>query len=162
MKLLLLNLILLVAFTSFSQNVKKSYDKFSGQTTFTTPIFGKGLAATTPVPIVARKYISQDSTVSYSINFTAMGYTPTVNGTGITVLFTDGTKLEFPEKISVSVNSGGNYEYNGFIMIKESELNVFSEKSVEGFKLYIYEGAFLFKSHAEKFRLNVSELIKSK
>ena len=121
MKITITFLFLLISFISFNQNIKKKYDKFSEETTYSTPLFGKG----------------------------------------VIILFTDGTKLEYPANISVSVNSGANYDYSSFLTLDEAAMKLFSEKTVEGFKLYIYEGKFLTKRKAEKFRINVGELLKS-
>jgi hypothetical protein len=158
---LLAFIILLITTNSFSQksSIEKSYDKFEGSTTFHTPYFGSGIAAQLEETMVAHKIITKDSLVSYFLSLNTQSSTIEVGKKGVIVLFTDGSKLEFPEaEISEKVGSAGYFKYSVFIKLDEATLKQFEEKQVEVFRLYIFEGRPLTPKKAQKFMLLIKEL----
>ena len=153
MKKLIL-LLLLVPLVSFGQSKKElkvinkavteiteETDKFDGSTTWRSPFFGKGLAATTAKRVVFIK-IKSDGKITTYLRLKTYGSTLNIGEKGFILLFQDGTKLEKPNaKVDAESDSGTAYwEYSTFTPISDEELEMFATKKVDSFRLYIYEG----------------------
>ena len=87
--------------------------------------------------ISINKYIKKDKT-TYYLYLRAIGSTAVVDGTGVIILFTDGTKMKKSSKIDVDVSKYG-YEYSSFIRLTDNELKIFSEKEIKKIRLYIFD-----------------------
>jgi hypothetical protein len=68
----------------------------------------------------------------------ADGETVNVNKTGVTLLFTDGTKWIKSVKIDVTTDKYG-YKYSAFIPLTTNDLTTFSTKRIWKFRLFIYD-----------------------
>jgi hypothetical protein len=148
---------------SQKSDIEKSYDKYEGTTSFHTPYYGGGLAAQLKETMVALKTITKDSTELYYISLNTQGSTAVAGKKGVIILFTDGSKLEFPDvNIDVKVGNAGYFEYSAFIKLDLNMLNQFENKQVEGFKLYIFEGRPLTAKKAQKFMTLIKELKEAK
>ena len=159
--LLYISICIQCTFTLFSQksDIDKSYDKYDGSTSFHTPYYGSGIAAQLEETMVAHKIITKDSAVVYYLSLNTQSSTLAVGKKGVIVLFTEGSKLEFPDtEIREKVGSAGYFKYSAYIKLDEDTLKQFEEKQVEGFKLYIFEGRPLTIKKAQKFMSLIKEL----
>jgi hypothetical protein len=88
------------------------------------------------------KVVRGEESIIY-LSLSTYGSTLNVLEKGATILFTDGTKLEFPDieirtKAHTRTNLSG-YDYSIFTRLTEEEIEMFSTKTVEYFKLYVYD-----------------------
>lgn len=83
------------------------------------------------------KYIRKTGTFYY-LWLDTHGSTVVVDGTGVIILFTDGTKWTNPEKIDVEADSKG-FEYHAFITLTQADLITFSTKKIKKIRLYIFD-----------------------
>ena len=120
-------------------SVKK--DKFNGTTTWSSPSFGSGIAATTAKRVKFIKVLDGVNTTTY-LSLTTYGATLNIGEKGLILLFQDGTKLEKPNaEVDSKSDSGTVYwEYSTFTRISDEELEMFASKKIDSFRLYIYEG----------------------
>ena len=85
--------------------------------------------------------ITEEGIVSYYLRVEQGGSTLNVDGTGLFLLFSDGTKWTKPnEKIDVGVGDNGNYIYSAFVSLTLEDLKIFSSKIITDNRLYIYDG----------------------
>jgi hypothetical protein len=114
-----------------SSKIEITVDDFSGEITLTSPI-GQSL--------LIEKIIRKDTV--YYLRLVTTGSTCVVDGKGLIVLFTDGTKWEKSDsEIDCEVGNGGDFDYSAFIQLSSKDLNLFSTKIVSKFKLYIFEAS---------------------
>jgi hypothetical protein len=79
-----------------------------------------------------------------------------VDGRGVYIIFTDGTKISFPkEKIDVDAGSDG-FRYTAFITLSASSIETFKKKTIAAFKLYIHEVNDIDIEWAERSRLQLN------
>ena len=77
---------------------------------------------------------------TYYLSLETRGSTLNYNGKGVIILFKDGTKwVKSEEKIDVKVVKGDGWGYRAFIILTEQDLQMFSTKEVDKFRLYIYD-----------------------
>ena len=157
MKKLFYTLLLIVPFLTFSQTKKElkviskaegdivmKVDKFEGTTTWDSPIFGTGIAATLQKSVRFIKTKSKDGLVRTYLSVSTNGLTLNTNEKGFILLFEDGTRFEKPgAEVDVDVADGGAWRYSVFIPITDEELDLFATKKIEGYKLYIYENNYM-------------------
>ena len=83
------------------------------------------------------KYITSEST-EYYLSLNTTGSTVVVDGTGVIILFTDGSKMTKPDEIGVKAGSNG-FNYSAFISLTQEDLDVLSTKQIKKFRLYIFD-----------------------
>ena len=146
--------ILLIPFITFAQSKKElkiiqkaaseitmEKDKYDGTTTWRSPFFGKGLAATTKKRVSFTRKLDKDGNISYYLSLTAYGLTLNTNKEGFILLFEDGSRLEKPKaEVDVKAETGSYWEYSVFVRLTKEELDMFANKKVDSFRIYIYEG----------------------
>lgn len=130
----------------YANDIKKEVDKYDGTTRWSTPLFGKGLKMMMKEPIKLIKTKDKDGNYITYLSLLAYGLTVNVDGTGATLLFEDGDRIENPDvEIDVDVETVAtgvaSYNYTAFFPIGDEELEKLATKNVDGFKLYIYENA---------------------
>mgnify|MGYP006141500169 CR=1 FL=1 len=142
---LTLSLLTIISFAQkknkYAKDIKVTTDKFDDSSTWRSPSFGKGIAATTKEQVSFIK-VKKDGNISTYISLTTYGSTLNVNLKGATILFTDGEKIEFPNaEIDVEATEV-SWEYSAFIRISEEDLDKLIDKDMDTFRLYIYDGYF--------------------
>ena len=128
--------------TKAMRDIEVVADKFDGTTTYRSPFFGKGIAATTAKRVRLIKTRGKDGKLTTYLKLTAYGASLNIDGKGYVLLFQDGTRLEDKAvKVDYESQSGTPYwEYSIFTRLTDEELEMFATKKVDSFKLYIYEG----------------------
>lgn len=135
--------------------IERRKDDFTGEINLNTPVIGNnGLS-----PVIIYKTI-KGSSVNYRLSLNTIGSTANVDGKGATILFDDGSKLEFATDIDVDVNESG-FKYSTYVVLNDTQLNVFKSKQVKKFRLYIYDKT-VESDFAEKFLTYLSCLIEAK
>lgn len=132
--------------STLCSRIERNVDDFTYEIKLNSPMTsGKSLS---PVTII--KTINKGVAVYY-LSLTTYGLTATVDGTGVIILFTDGTKWNNPTEIDVDATTDG-FRYSAFIPLTATDLDLFSSKIISKFRLYIYDKEI--KSiEAEKFTL---------
>lgn len=104
-------------------------DKFSSKVTTDTPInFEYSLTK-----------IEENGTNRIYLRLQSYGTTLNVGKTGLKILFSDGTIMEKPDvKINSNIGNGG-YTYSCFINLSKDDIEIFSNKTITDYSLYIYE-----------------------
>lgn len=133
----------LISSICFAQNVDEklcskievTIDKFSGDTTYTSPY--------KPGYMDIIHFVKVNGTTYMSLK--AYGSTLNVGQKGVIILLADGTKIEKPdEKIDADVNSStGGWDYSAFVRLDESDIEKMTKSSVTDFRLYIYDSKVL-------------------
>ena len=104
------------------------------------------------------KYIKK-GVVTYYLSL-EIGSSGIQRGSGVYILFTDGSKWSRPnEKVDITYRSG--FQNNVFIRINESDLNTFKTKTIKKYRLYIHDQE-VDKAEADKFKIYTSLVTKSK
>jgi hypothetical protein len=163
--LLLLATLLFVDANGQKPNLKREVDKITGAITIRSPYFGKGIAATTPLPLGINKVIQADGLTEYYLRLLTYGSTINIGASGVIVLFKDGSKIEYPNaSIKVDATTGNimSWQYSAFIPLNEQQVKLFSEKEVDMFRLYIYDGKPHYGSQAKKFMVNTQAILDAK
>ena len=107
-------------------SIIKDFDDIENQTHISTPYNS---------PVGLHKYIKNGRTVYY-LDLSIEGSTLT-RGTGVIVVFSDGTKWVKPIKVDVRYSSG--WQYSSWITLTTADLQVLKNKSIKKFRLYIYD-----------------------
>ncbi len=132
---------------SYTTNYVKQYlvrkvDEFTNEISISTPLESN-------TSIFITKNIKKNIAFYY-LNLSTIGRTLTYGGKGVKILFNDGTKWEKPyEKIYVNTTNGNGWQYSAFISLNQTDLNLFSNKVIKKFRLYIYDNYYL--GDTEKF-----------
>ena len=115
-----------------SKNIEKDVDDFTDDVTLRTPLMND---------MSITKSIKKGSIKpTYYLSLETRGSTLNYNGKGVIILFKDGTKwVRSEEKIDVKVVKGDGWGYRAFITLTEQDLQMFSTKEVDKFRLYIYD-----------------------
>jgi hypothetical protein len=114
--------------------IEKYIDEFTGEIKFSSPMFDNHNFLSTSVEKVINNAKTQ-----YFLSLTTHGSTAVVNGTGATILFTDGTKLiKSTAKVDVNVTSDG-FDYSVFMSLTPSDLALLKTKKIKKFRLYIFD-----------------------
>ncbi len=130
-------------YKKYAKEVTVSIDKFDSKTTWSTGgdadytnVQSKGEA----VSFYKVKEKKEDFTNTY-LSLKTNSSTLLVLKKGVIILFTDGEKIEFPrEEIDVKAIDEG-WQYSAFIRIDEEDLDKLINKSIDSFRLYIFDGS---------------------
>lgn len=122
----------------YCKNIKENFDEFSKTKEFDTPMLIDGRYS------LVRIYKKiQNKDVTYYLSLTAYGNTPVVDGKDVDIIFTDGTKWTRKCKINVEVNEDdveyNPYVYSAFIILTNNDLETFSLKKIDKYRLYIFD-----------------------
>jgi hypothetical protein len=130
----------------FCLKIEKEKDEFTNELKFSSPLMnGRQISA-----ITIYKHINNGKAVYY-LSLRTNGSTLTLNGTGVIILFQDGTKWTKASKIDVDAGSNG-FDYSAFITLTPTDITTFSTKEIKKFRLYIYDKE-VNSSDANRFRL---------
>ena len=154
MKKLFITTLLIIPFITFAQSKKElkiiqksvseitmEKDKFDGTTTWRSPFFGTGLLAYAKKKIRFTRTQEKDGNISYYLSLRTYGLSLYTNKEGFILLFEDGSRLEKPKaKVDVKSSQGGYWEYSVFVELSKEELDMFANKKVDSFRIYIYDG----------------------
>ena len=89
--------------------------------------------------VVFIKIIENKKSPTYYLSLTTHGETVNVDGKGVIILFTDGTKWTAPnETIDVEAETS-NFEYSAFASLTNADMITFQNKKIKKFRLYIYD-----------------------
>ena len=117
----------------YSSEISSRKDRLEDKITYSTP-YGEFVSFT--------KVVRGDEVDIY-LKLETYGSTLNVLEKGATILFTDGTQLKFPnidiETKAHTATSLSGYDYSIFKSLTAEEIEMFSTKTVEYFKLYIYD-----------------------
>lgn len=119
----------------FCAKLERIVDDFTGETRINSPVITNRKIS----PVTISKIIDKDKVkTAYFLTLSTNGTTPVVDGTGATILFTDGTKLTKPTKINVSVY-GSSYAYNSTFQLTSADISLLATKEIKKFRLYIFD-----------------------
>ena len=117
----------------YSAEISSRKDRLEDKITYSTP-YGEFVSFT--------KVVRGTDTVVY-LTLSTYGSTLNVLEKGATILFTDGTQLKFPnidiKTKAHTASSLSGYDYSIFKSLTAEEIEMFSTKTIEYFKLYIYD-----------------------
>jgi len=117
----------------YGTQISSRKDRLEDKVTYSTP-HGENVSFT--------KVVRGDEVTTY-LSLNTYGSTLNVLEKGATILFTDGTQLKFPdidiETKAHTATSLSGYDYSIFKSLTEEEIEMFSTKTVEYFKLYVYD-----------------------
>jgi hypothetical protein len=130
---------------------EKRVDDFTSEVTISTPILTNSEIS----PVILYKII-KNGVAHYYISLNTTGSTVNVGEKGVIVLFTDGTKWTRQTEIDVDASSRG-FNYSAWITLTSSDLLTFQNKTIKGFKLYIYD-EYVALPVAERFKAFVKEI----
>lgn len=101
--------------------------------------------------------------INYYLYISADDSYCTVGGTGLIILFKDGTKFKKPNaKIDTDYHGyGDKYTYSAFIKLSLKEVKMFSEKEISKYELYIFDEE-IDETDAVTFKNTVKCLINAK
>lgn len=134
----------------FESEVERSVDDFTGEIKIQNSLLS-------PVGTII-KYIKKGK-ITYYLRF-SIGSEGIYRGSGVSVLFTDGTKWIRPnEKVEVIYNDG--FENKAFITLSPTDLAIFSSKIIKKIRLYIHD-TDVEKSEGDKFKNLVSVVVGKK
>lgn len=128
------------------EKIKRRVDDFTGAINLNSPISNDLKIAS----MIIYKEISKTKT-TYYLNLSTIGNTAVVNGTGATILFTDGTKWTKPVKIDVRAGNTG-FDYSASITLTQADLNTLATKTIKKYRLYIFDEEINL-SDADKFKI---------
>jgi len=136
----------MLSFNTFSQTidcsqiVTSSIDKITNkQTKITTHLPFKGTYALVESPVTYMQTIKDGDTTVY-MSLQSYGTTLTVDGKGVILLLSDGTKMEWPDvKIDYAPHTGAYWKYTAFIELNKVEIERISKNEIEIIRLYIYD-----------------------
>ncbi len=136
--------------------IEKNIDEFSGEIKINSPMSHSYKISSTYI----EKDISKTNT-QYYLRLRTHGSTAVTNGTGVTILFTDGTKLiKTTVKIDINATSDG-FDYSAFITLTPTDLTQLKTKKIKKFRLNVFEENV--KSiEAERFKLYMNCIINTK
>lgn len=125
--------------------IKTEIDKFNDDTSHWTPLL-RTMSITRVNSASGKKYIY--------LSIEVEGATAVSGASGVYILFSDSTKLKFPDqKVDLKYNDG--YKYTAFIAITEAQLSQLAKKAVTDVRLYIFDMA-LPSEEAEEFLANAA------
>lgn len=129
-----------------------------GKVTTRTDSFTGGTTKNTEMMRSVAIYSEEsDSLTEYGLNLEVDGLTVTYSAVGAFVLFQDGSiwKRE-NEEITATYRDG--WKYSCYIYLTAEEVLLFSEKSIDIIKLYVFENS-VSEAHAVQFKTEVVEVI---
>lgn len=111
-------------------DITKVVDEFTDETIYRTPLNSQ---------IVLQKIIDSLNTESFFLSLTSFGSAINLDIKGVTILFKDGSKWNRPEE-NIDVNvSGSRFKYSVFIKLTNEDLDLFSRKKIDKWRLYVYD-----------------------
>ena len=114
--------------------ISRKVDDFTNEVKISTPFYTK--------PSID-KYIYPNGTIKYYLYLSLDDSYCTAGGTGLIILFKDGTKFSRPNiKVDMDYYSGDKFTYSVFIPITQNEVKIFAQKEISKFKMYIFERNF--------------------
>ncbi len=134
---------------AFCTKIESQKDDFTNVLKFNSPISNNYEIS----PMIIYKEIN-DSKSKYFLSLRTNGSTVNVDGTGVIILFSDGSKWTKPVKINVKAGKD-NFIYTAFINLTPEDLNIFSTKKIKKYRLYIYD-EIINPSDADKFNIYVN------
>jgi hypothetical protein len=158
MRLFFLILFFSLSFTSNAQygtdtcDITREVDDFTNEVTLRSPMISPFARASDAVfyPIGINKYINKN-VVTYYLSLETHSVSVSSGNKGVIVLFTDGSKWQRPsEKVDVNVDDH-HFRYSAFIRLSAADLQVFSNKQIKKYRLYIYDEE-LTSEFADQFR----------
>ena len=115
----------------FCSDVTITVDKFTGETSYDSPI----IENISFVKYKKKGVISQYVSISIYDSYLS-GY----NNYGVTILFKNGKKIiRKTEKIDVDYSSGSEWRYSTFFTPNSNEINLLKSYEIEAVKLYIFD-----------------------
>lgn len=106
------------------------------------------------------KYI-KNGVSQYKLSLRAISTSLVVNRKGVTILFTDKSKI-FKPNVNISVYySDGNYVYDASIVLTQNELIEIQKKSIRGFRLYAFDN-FMPEIESDLFKLFCKAIVNAK
>lgn len=134
---------------------RRVVDEFTGEIRIDCPVLGNPQNT-----IHLIKNISAGRAV-YFMRLMTHGSSVVVDGTGVILLFSDGSKITKPSvEIDVDVSDNG-YEYTAFFLVNLTDLKTLASKDLKKYRLYIFDGVVNEKD-SEDFRIYASQIIKTK
>jgi len=134
---------------------RKEKDDFTDEIKIDCPVLGNPMAT---IHIVK---IFRNGKVYYFMDLMTLGSTCVVDGKGVIILFTDGTKLTKSEiEIDVDV-SNNDFRYTAFFPLTLNDLNSLSSKIIDKFRLYIFDGKVK-SQDADDFKIYTKNLMLTK
>jgi hypothetical protein len=115
------------------KQITKEVDEFTGEIKFNTPT----LSVKNTYPMSLTKVI-KNGKATYSLYLSTNGYGAHVDGEGVRILFTDGSKWVKTAPIDVDV-VGNEFSYSAFLKLSTADVALFATKQVKKFRLYIYD-----------------------
>lgn len=114
--------------------IERNVDDFTNEVKISTPYYMN--------PMII-KYIYPNGSIKYYLSLSLDDSYCTAGGTGLIILFKDGTKFSRPNvKVDMDYYSGDKFTYSVFTPITQSEVKIFSQKEMSKFKMYIFERNF--------------------
>ena len=135
--------------------MERRVDDFTGEITINSP----SRTFNNINSLILYKYIKKQKSLYY-LSLSTTGATAVVDGKGVDILFTDGTKWTRLSEVDVNVETGG-YRYSAFITLTPADLITFSTKTIKKFRLYVFD-ADLNQNYSEKFKTFVKCLKEAK
>jgi hypothetical protein len=130
-------------------------DEFTDQIFIDCPVMGNSMST-----IHLIKKINKN-VASYYLDLMTQGSTLFVGWKGAILVFTDGTKMKKPNaEIDIEVSDYG-FRYTSFIELTRDDLKVLSSKTIDKFRLNIFDGEVNSKD-ARMFRIYAKNIIKLK
>lgn len=139
---------LLVSQTSTDCELKKEVDKFTSDTTVSTPFFDKSVGEFNKVSFKSTIKKNGEKTLRCILYNTSDNI---YRGKGVFILFEDGTKIEKPECEVQSRYSSGSFSHISIFTINEEDSVIFSTKRITDIRMYLLDATIPLKS-GEKIR----------
>lgn len=138
-----------------SENIDRNIDDMTNEIKISSPLSGSSGIA--PLHIIK---IIKKGVPTYYLSLTATGSTVVVDGKGVIILFTDGSKLTKPlQEVDADVGRNGNFNYSSFITLTQTDLTTLSSKKIKKIRLYIFDEEIP-PFEAQKFQMFVSAIKK--
>lgn len=110
----------------FCGDIIKTYDKFDDEYTYSTPYSDA---------IVFSKVVGKKNT-AYYMSVSDIGLTASF-GSGVTILFEDGSRIEKNTEVNVKVNDNAKFVYSAFFHLTESDMEKILNMNMTDIRLYI-------------------------
>lgn len=139
--LLIIALVTLTFCKAQTCNVELKIDKFTGDTTYRSQVYTTfGL----PGQFAVQKVISQKYGTTYFLFVTMLSASYHILPKGLTLLFEDGTKLQYDNAEGSFINySDGYNSYLAMAVISLDDLKKISEKKITDMRLYVIDNVHL-------------------
>ena len=130
-------------------------DDFTDEIRIDCPVLGNPMRT---VHLI--KFINKDK-VQYYFHLMTQGSIAVVDGEGVIILFTDGTKLTKAEvKVNVGASRDG-FSYSALVPLNVNDLKILALKNIKKFRLYMFDGE-LNERESEQFRIYSKNIVLAK